>query len=56
MVMHLVGRPAAKPTGKPKPRTKKGARDPLAVVEQAARAGDAQYQYFVETGKLPDSK
>lgn len=32
MVMHLVGRPAAKPTGKPKPRTKKGARDPLAVV------------------------
>jgi hypothetical protein len=25
-------------------------------VEQAARAGDAQYQYFVETGKLPDSK
>ena len=54
-MMHLMGTPA-KPQTKPKPRAKKIARDPIAVVEEAARVGDARFQYFLETGALRRSK
>lgn len=39
-------------TPKPKPRVKKGNRDPIKVVEEASRMGDARFQYFVENGRL----
>lgn len=54
-MLHLMGTPA-KPQAKPKPRVKKVARDPVAVVEDAARVGDARFQYFLETGVLRRSK
>lgn len=36
----------------PTPRVKKGNRDPIKVVKEAAQVGDARFQYFVENGQL----
>lgn len=35
---------------------RKNSRDVIVVVEEAARVGDARFQYFVETGKLRRSE
>lgn len=40
----------------PKARVKKVSRDPVVVMEEAARLGDATFQYFVETGRLERSE
>lgn len=50
-MMSLMGTPK-----QPKPRVKKVSRDPVEVVEEAARVGDARFQYFVETGRLQRSE
>lgn len=40
---------------KPKRRAHKDDFDPVAVVSEAARVGDAHFRRFVETGKLQGS-
>jgi hypothetical protein len=49
-MMSSIGTPK-----QPKARVKKVSRDPIVVVE-AARVGDAQFQHFVETGRLVQSE
>ncbi len=56
MVQFIGTRVTSTSETKPKRRAKKQERNPLVVVQEAARAGDAQFQYYVETGKLPASK
>lgn len=51
-MLHSLSRPATTPDTQPKRRIKKGDKDPVVVVEEAARVGDARFKYFVETGKL----
>lgn len=41
---------------RPKARVKKVSRDPVVVVKEAARVGDARFQYFVATGRLVRSE
>jgi len=50
-MMHLAT-PRVAQRAKPKPRVKKGDRDTVAVVREAARVGDEDFSYFVATGKL----
>lgn len=54
MLAHEMGWNAAMVAAllQPTPRTKKGNRDPIEVVKEAARVGDARFQHFVETGQL----
>lgn len=40
----------------PKARVKKVSQEPLVVAIEAARFGDARFQYFVETGRLKCSE
>lgn len=40
----------------PKARVKKVSRDPVVVVEEAARVGDAHFQCYVEAGRLVRSE
>ncbi len=48
----FTSRSIAAPEAEPRRRIKKGNNDPVLVVKEAARVGDARFQYFVETGKL----
>lgn len=51
-MMHFVSHKVAPAEAKPKRRVKKGNNDPIVVVQEAARVGDARFEFFVETGKL----
>jgi|SynMetStandDraft_1070027.scaffolds.fasta_scaffold16463_2 hypothetical protein len=51
-MLRFTSRSVAAPEAEPKRRIKKGNKDPVLVVKEAARVGDARFQYFVETGKL----
>lgn len=56
-MLHYIGRAdLSPPSQKPKRRVKKHSRDPAVVVKEAAKVGDAQFQHYIETGKLSDSK
>lgn len=48
--------PRSAQTAKPKPRVKKGNRDSVTVVREAARTGDDNFTYFVVTGELRSAK
>ncbi|WP_426149883.1 hypothetical protein [Pseudomonas sp. DC3000-4b1] len=52
---HFANTPPADERKAPR-RSKKNPRDVIVVVEEAARVGDARFQYFVETGKLRRSE
>lgn len=51
-MLRFTSRSVFAPEAEPKRRIKKGNNDPVLVVKEAARVGDARFQYFVETGKL----
>lgn len=54
-MMHFSNPSPAQPVI-PKPRVKKGNRDPVTLVREAARTCGEDFTYFVVTGKLRSTK